>query len=259
MTPRYVDPAGWGATSVGVKPKIPTPVADVFVHHTVTDPTLDPVADAKKVEDIGIERFGRLSYSWMIHPNGTVLEGQGVYRGAHSVDERVPGPNGNGLSRNYDSFGIAAIGDFTQYPPSPEMIASYVWLIARLRTQSLLKPDHGVHPHNLLKATACPGSLADHIPTIIERLKVPPMPDLPDPPTMEERIALLERKVARTTTEVDPRQAAFINGLQTRMTNNETSIEELRNLITLILHDSGTGLLDRVIELEEFKAAVQAL
>lgn len=116
--------------------------------------------------------------------------------------------------------------------------------------------------HRATVASAIIGTIAKYYglttPTPIDNEK-PTVPDLPAPPTIEERLAMLERKVARTTKEVDPRQAAHINGLQTRVRNTETSIEELRMELAALRLGTDADLADRVTLLEQFKAALQAL
>ena len=76
---------------------------------------------------------------------------------------------------------------------------------------------------------------------------------LPEPPSLEHRIAQLERKVERTTQEVNPRQGANINRL----------FEKIADLAARIAEQSATGVderpLARIAELERFKAGIKAL
>jgi hypothetical protein len=111
-----------------------------WLHHSVTRPTADPVADARVVANIGVQRFGRLSYSWLVHPDGTILQGQDGHVGAHT------------RGQNSTSEAICCIGNFETSIPTEEMCAS-VSLILAVRNKELL----GGHRDAPNAATACPG------------------------------------------------------------------------------------------------------
>lgn len=119
------------------------------MHHSVTTPSDDPRADARVIERIGIQRFGHISYSYLFHPDGTVLEGSGTRVGAHTA------------GRNSSSFGLALIGDYTSRDPSRAQVLAVRQVIAALIDTKSLRS--GVYPtggHRDLKPTACPGSRA---------------------------------------------------------------------------------------------------
>jgi hypothetical protein len=91
----------WGATAPQ-GPAMTTPSRGLWLHHTVTSPTVDPVADMRVVQRIGVQRFGRISYSWVYHQAASVfLEGAGNTIGAHTGGQ------------NSTTHGLAIIGDFT--------------------------------------------------------------------------------------------------------------------------------------------------
>jgi hypothetical protein len=111
-----------------------------WLHHSVTRATADPIADGRTVARIGVQRFGRLSYSWLVHPDGTILQGQDGHVGAHT------------RGQNSTSEAICCIGNFEKDLPSEEMCAA-VSLIVAVRGQQLL----GGHRDAPGAATACPG------------------------------------------------------------------------------------------------------
>ena len=111
-----------------------------WLHHSVTRATVDPVKDAKVVAHIGVGRFGRLSYSWLVHPDGTILQGQDGHVGAHT------------RGQNSTSEAICCIGNFDIEQPTEAMCQS-VALIAAIRDRQLL----GGHRDAPGAATVCPG------------------------------------------------------------------------------------------------------
>ncbi len=111
-----------------------------WLHHSVTRATADPVKDAKVVAQIGVGRFGRLSYSWLVHPDGTILQGQDGHVGAHT------------RGQNSTSEAICCIGNYETAQPTEAMSASVVLIVA-VRGSVLL----GGHRDAPGAATACPG------------------------------------------------------------------------------------------------------
>jgi len=111
-----------------------------WLHHSVTRATADPIADARTVGRVGVQRFGRLSYSWLVHPDGTILQGQDGHVGAHT------------RGQNSTSEAICCIGNFEKELPTEEMCAA-VSLIVAVRAKPLL----GGHRDAPGAATACPG------------------------------------------------------------------------------------------------------
>lgn len=174
MNPHYMfcDRAGWKASAdkwtwgnppnhrgILGAPLVAPGAPDVFLHHTVSSVTGDPCRDAKIVEAIGISRFGRISYSYVIHPSGVVLEGAGLAIGAHTLDH------------NSASFGLALIGNYEATDPTPEQVASLIDTINLLRLAGHLARFPNIRPHSDLKATACPGRLRASLNLIRERTR----------------------------------------------------------------------------------------
>jgi hypothetical protein len=111
----------------------------LFLHHSVTRATADPVRDARTIANIGIQRFGRMSYSFVVHPDGTILEGQNGHVGAHT------------RGQNSTTQAICCVGNFENDRVTPEMVASIRILVRDFG------PLLGGHRDAPGAATACPG------------------------------------------------------------------------------------------------------
>lgn len=120
-----------------------TPSNQVFIHHSVTTPTSDARADMRTLERIGKQRFGRLSYSYAVHPSGAVLEGQGNHVGAHTK------------GRNSTSHGLVAIGNYEANRPPAVMVEAFRNLFHHGASEGWWKPN--VAGHRDVSSTACPG------------------------------------------------------------------------------------------------------
>lgn len=171
--PEIVSRDRWGSVSRWKFGNMKLPARNVFLHHTVTTPTDFPYQDAKQIEKIGISRFGQISYSYLVHPNGTILEGAGTKTGAHTANQ------------NSTSFGIALIGTFTvEVPgvPTGEQIEAVRWLVYYLKEEKNWLIDSAVlTPHRAVSATECPG---DDTVAILDQFRepwTPPQPPAPVP------------------------------------------------------------------------------
>ena len=146
---RIITRSEWGATAP-LGPPMTLPVAELWLHHSVTPLTDDPVKDMKAIERIGVERFGRFSYSWAYHAKARVLlEGAGNTVGAHTA------------GHNSTSLGLVLIGNYDTLELTDEGVADLRWAIAWLVSGNRLRP--GTYPtggHRDLKSTACPGGKA---------------------------------------------------------------------------------------------------
>jgi len=149
--------AEWGMPGP-LGPKM-TSSRGVWLHHSVTKPSKNPVTDAKVIANIGISRFGRLSYSFIVHPDGTILEGQNGHVGAHT------------RGQNSTSQAICAVGNYETAQPTPEMLASIRWIIGQYG------PLLGGHRDAPQAATACPGR---NLYAAIPSLKAPLPPEFTD-------------------------------------------------------------------------------
>jgi peptidoglycan hydrolase-like protein with peptidoglycan-binding domain len=134
----------WGATAA-LGPAMRLPAREVWLHHSVTQATGDAAADMRAIERIGVQRFGRYSYSYAVHSNGTVLEGAGLTVGAHTAN------------RNSTSFGIVWIGNYENDQPSGAQINNTAELIRHLVATGRLQGGAPLGGHRDVSATACPG------------------------------------------------------------------------------------------------------
>lgn len=141
----FIPRALWGYRGSLGPGAVKLPVGTVFLHHTVTRVTSDPCADARAVAAVGTARFGRLSYSYLIHPSGVILEGMGERIGAHTA------------GYNSSSLALAFIGNLENTKPTNDAIASACWLLWVLRAFGGTKRTFDVVPHRAVSATACPG------------------------------------------------------------------------------------------------------
>lgn len=143
-----VSRAEWGSKAA-LGPAMKLPASECWLHHSVTPVTLDAAKDMRVIERVGIERFGRFSYSWALHPDGQCLEGAGFTVGAHTANH------------NSRAFGVVLIGNYQNDHPTKMQVDTFHRLRDWLIADGHLKP--GVYPtggHRDLKQTACPGQLA---------------------------------------------------------------------------------------------------
>lgn len=156
--PRIVPIEEWGGTRNGWGP-MSLPAEALWVHHSVTTATNDPYQDFRTLNRIGAGNgHGGISYSYVIHPDGTIGEGQGISRGAHT------GGTGCGNSRwgwNPCSFGVCFVGNYMHEPLTEAAIRSFHHLRDHLIAEGVLQPGEyptGGHQQAPGNATACPGT-----------------------------------------------------------------------------------------------------
>lgn len=141
--------AQWGANPRSLPAaKMRLPATEVFIHHSVTTTTDYPIVDMRTIERIGLQRFGQVSYNFVIHPkDGEILEGCGLRRGAHTAQ------------KNTAAFGICWAGNYEERAPKVQQLDATRWLIAELKRQGHLRADAKILGHRDTGfATACPGS-----------------------------------------------------------------------------------------------------
>lgn len=164
-------------TALGQPGGMAVPVAEIFVHHTVSADTGDVVRDVAGPCDTDQRNFGKLSYSWNVHlSTATVVEVEGTHRGAHTINNAQQSLNGI-------SFGFGVIGNFhpTALNPPPrrptdsdiEIIAEAI--VEMVVTPGLVIPEFVIKGHrDAPYATACCGDwLYERLPDIraaVERL-----------------------------------------------------------------------------------------
>lgn len=152
------------------------PARSLFVHHSVTAATGDPVRDMRAIERIGRERFGRFSYSYAAHPDGALLEGAGTTIGAHTA------------GHNSAHLAVVLIGNYERDDPTAVQLEAVAQLTAHLvEAGRLVASDGGdvlIRPHRAVAQTACPGAktvphLAE-LRTRVAQLLADPGPHDPD-------------------------------------------------------------------------------
>lgn len=148
MTHRIVTRAEWGAVKASLpSAKMKLPAGAIFLHHSVTPTTDDPIRDMRSIERIGLSRFNQFSYSYVIHPHdGEIFEGCGLRRGAHTA------------GRNSTSFGICWCGNYDERAPKVQQVEATRWLIRHLIDEGHLSPRAPIFGHRDVGSTACPGS-----------------------------------------------------------------------------------------------------
>jgi N-acetyl-anhydromuramyl-L-alanine amidase AmpD len=111
----------------------------IVVHHTATRADISPAT----IRMCHLKRgFSDVGYHYLITPDGRVHAGRDESRiGAH-----VKGYNA-------ESIGVALIGNFEKYPPSPQQWDSLLTLLAQLTARYNAR----VAWHSQLGRTACPG------------------------------------------------------------------------------------------------------
>lgn len=185
--------AEWGARAE-LGPPMRLPATRLWAHHSVTQVTGNPDADVRTVERIGVQRFGRMSYSWLWHPGtpGIVYEGAGLTVGAHTG------------GHNSTTLALCAIGNYEANMPPAAYVEAFARLYARLVHEGLLVRNAGIEPHSLVKATSCPGRHARALlPAIRARAAELIAAPAPKPPTAD-----LDEELARAMDTLDLRNAS---------------------------------------------------
>lgn len=184
----------WGARAPVSGIWVKTPVSKLYVHHSVTVPGASPYADMRRIDDIGRERFGRFSYSYAIHPFGTVMEGAGERVGAHTANQ------------NSTSLGIVFIGNYETDKLTPEAIRAFRELRQELVVRGAVKPVHQVAPHRAVKSTACPGAdVMRHWDDLLQPAgppQAPPPKEEDDLPYSTEQLNLIVQDAVRDAISV---------------------------------------------------------
>lgn len=150
LMPEVVPLGTWGGTYAN-RARMRLPAEALWIHHSVTNPTDDAFADFRVIDRIH-QNLGGIAYSYVIHPNGTIGEGQGFSIGAHTG------------GWNDRSFGVCFVGNYMEVDLLPEAIQSFRWLRDDLAASGVLGPGimpTGGHRDAPGNSTACPGNMAE--------------------------------------------------------------------------------------------------
>jgi hypothetical protein len=130
------------------------PAKGVVVHHSVTRALTSPIESARVVEEVTYKRgsFAMIPYSFLLHYDGTILEGRaGKWRN---------GANRNDLRRNNlnnsNTISVCIPGDMRRDKITTAQQISFQWLLSDLKRRNIITVDAVVVPHNALANTACP-------------------------------------------------------------------------------------------------------
>lgn len=167
-------------------PPMRLPARTLYVHHSVT-PAADGAGPVRAVAHIGIQRFGRASYSYAVTPDGTVYGMQGGHVGAHTGGQ------------NSTTFGVVLVGNYDVARPTGAQLDAVARLHRRLVADGTLVPAADLLGHRDAPgaATACPGLyLYAALPSVRARAAEPTTtPTVPEEDTM-----MIAMQVADTAT-----------------------------------------------------------
>uniref|UniRef100_A0A3Q3JER2 Peptidoglycan-recognition protein n=1 Tax=Monopterus albus TaxID=43700 RepID=A0A3Q3JER2_MONAL len=153
----------WGAAAPQQRAILKGSAQRVVIHHTALQ-SYKGLAECKN-HLVSIQRmhmkergFDDIGYNFLVGGDGIVFEGRGWgVVGAHT--------KGN----NYDSLGIALMGNFNDDTPSKEAISSVKQLLQSGVSQGFLHPEFVLLGHRDLGDTQCPGEkLYAALPTLRE-------------------------------------------------------------------------------------------
>jgi hypothetical protein len=136
---------GWGMPGpLGVPMRLPA--HRLYLHHSVTAASNGHEA-VRTVANIGIQRFGRASYSYACTPDGVLYEMQGNRIGAHTAGQ------------NSTSMAVVLVGNYDQIRPSIAQVRAVAWLHHYLTARGWLVIGAPLLGHRDAPgaSTACPG------------------------------------------------------------------------------------------------------
>jgi hypothetical protein len=194
--PKLLTLGEWGGTPNGW-PAMTLPAVALWAHHSVTNEdvgvnaTDDAVADFLELDAIGLSRgHGGISYSYAIHPEGVIGEGQGRRRGAHTAGN---GCNGSPWGWNPCSFGVVFVGNYDDDVLTDAAVQSFRWLRDVLIYTGALVPGvypTGGHQDAPGNATGCPGhNIENNLDLLRQPYNASPAPALPKEPAMDYILA----------------------------------------------------------------------
>lgn len=152
--PGVIPRSEWGAAPPrGSLARASYPMSRLWLHHSVTNPTDDPAADARAIQSIHFGAgYGDVGYTLLAHPSGVLLQGRDLdHVGSHTY-----GQNGSSLA-------ICLIGNYDTTEPPESLIEAARRGRDLLIEHGYLTPGTyptGGHRDAPDNSTACPGRYA---------------------------------------------------------------------------------------------------
>ncbi|XP_017275498.1 peptidoglycan recognition protein 5 isoform X2 [Kryptolebias marmoratus] len=151
QTVNIVSREQWGAAPPKQRETLREPAQGVVIHHTAFQ-SCRGLAECSD-ELVHIQRFHMnerdfddIGYNFLVGGDGIVFEGRGWgVVGAHTK------------GHNYDTLGIAFMGNFNNDSPSKDALQSVRRLLVSGVSRGFLQPHFVLFGHRDLGATACPG------------------------------------------------------------------------------------------------------
>ncbi|XP_035242443.1 peptidoglycan recognition protein 5 [Anguilla anguilla] len=149
---RLVSRSQWGALAPVSQERLKGPAQKAIIHHTALWPCRshqDCLAQLRYTQKLHMQDrdFHDIGYNFLVGVDGTVYEGRGWgIVGAHA--------KGN----NYDSLGIAFMGNFNDETPSLAALSSTKQLLQRGVNLGYLQPAFTLLGHRDVAKTECPGN-----------------------------------------------------------------------------------------------------
>lgn len=150
--------ATWGMPGP-LGPAMSLPAQVLYLHHSVTTAANGYTA-VRQVAQIGVNRFGRASYSYACTPDGVLYEMQGTHIGAHTAGQ------------NSTSLAVVLVGNYETTQISNAQVNAVAWLYRHLISTRRLRDGAPLRGHRDAPgaSTACPGRTAyNALPTIRAR------------------------------------------------------------------------------------------
>lgn len=120
-------------------------VTGVDLHHSAGGFTSNVTGDLRSIAQTGVNRFGRSSYNYAIHPrSNAVWEMQGLHRGAHNDGE------------NSTRLGLVVLGNYESATPSTMVVDLVAEFVTHAHQSGWITQPH-IKGHRDTDATACPG------------------------------------------------------------------------------------------------------
>lgn len=210
------------------------PATRHWVHHSVTSATAGAIDAARSINNIGIARFGKMSYPFLIHWSGAIIQGCYPYIGAHT--------------KGYNSTSLAGcnIGNYEEITPNERLIkANSVLINALVSTGHYAHYDINIlgHRDSPAASTACPGKyLYARLDTIRANVGPPPPPPIPIIRPKDDSMFAYEYRYNTTLITVH-----VAGGKQTRVDGQQLAVR-LREMPAVWVGEIGTTMFKRYEE-----------